>query len=125
MAKHHLFSIDNIIGILLAVLILFDLQIEKPIINMINTPIGLIFTFIFIIILFICLNPIIGILFLIYLFIMFKDIMNPTKSSILKQMNPPQIMQVEEEVILSNAPIKNQNKGNNVSFQPIVETLVV
>jgi hypothetical protein len=125
MAKYHLFSIDNIIGVLLAVLILFDLKIEKPIINMINTPIGMIFTFIFIIILFVCLNPIIGILFLIYLFIMFKDIMNPTKSSILNQMNPPQIMQVEEEVILSNAPIKNQNKGNNVSFQPIVESLVV
>lgn len=32
-------------------------------------------------------------------------------------------MQVEEEVILVNAPIKNQNKGNNVSFQPIVEKL--
>jgi predicted membrane protein len=125
MAKYHLFSIDNIIGVLLAVLILFDLKIEKPIINVINTPIGMIFTFIFIIILFVCLNPIIGILFLIYLFIMFKDIMNPTKNSILNQMNPPQIMQVEEEVILSNAPIKNQNKGNNVSFQPIVETLVV
>ena len=125
MAKYSLFSIDNIIGVLLAVLILFDLKIEKPIINVINTPIGMIFTFIFIIILFVCLNPIIGILFLIYLFIMFKDIMNPTKNSILNQMNPPQIMQVEEEVILSNAPIKNQNKGNNVSFQPIVETLVV
>ena len=51
--------------------------------------------------------------------------MNPTKTSILNQMNPPQTMQVEEEVILSNAPIKNQNKGNNVSFQPIVESLVV
>ena len=125
MAKYHLFSIDNIIGVLLAVLILFDLKIEKPIIDIINTPIGMIFTFIFIIIIFICLNPIIGILFLIYLFIMFKDIMNPTKTSILKQMNPPQPMQVEEEVILFNAPIKNQNKGNNVSFQPIVETLVV
>jgi predicted membrane protein len=125
MAKYHLFSIDNIIGVLLAVLIIFDLKIEKPIINIINTPIGMIFTFIFIIILFICLNPIIGILFLIYLFIMFKDIMNPTKTSILNQMNPPQTMQVEEEVILFNAPIKNQNKGNNVSFQPIVESLVV
>lgn len=125
MAKYHLFSIDNIIGVLLAVLILFELKIEKPIIDMINTPIGMIFTFIFIIILFICLNPIIGILFLIYLFIMFKDIMNPTKTSILNQMNPPQTMQVEEEVILFNAPIKNQNKGNNVSFQPIVESLVV
>lgn len=125
MAKYHLFSMDNIIGVLLAVLILFDLKIEKPIINMINTPIGMIFTFIFIIILFICLNPIIGILFLIYLYIMFKDILNPTKTSVLNQMNPPQPIQVEEEIIFMNAPIKNQNKGNNVSFKPIVETLAV
>jgi hypothetical protein len=32
-------------------------------------------------------------------------------------------MQVEEEVILLKAPIKNQNQGNNVSFKPIVESL--
>ena len=67
MAKYNLFSIDNIIGVLLAILIIFDLKIEKPIVNLINTPIGIIFSIIFIIIIFICLNPIIGILFLIYL----------------------------------------------------------
>jgi predicted membrane protein len=125
MAKYNLFSIDNIIGVLLAVLILFDLQIEKPIINTIKTPIGMIFTAIFGIILFVCLNPIIGILFLIYLFMNFKDSINPSKNNILAQLNPPKEVEVEEEVILMNAPIKNQNKGNNVSFQPIVETIVV
>ena len=122
MAKYHLFSIDNIIGVLLAVLILFDLQIEKPIINTIKTPIGMIFTVIFAIILFVCLNPIIGILFLIYLFMNFKDSINPTKNTILTQLNPPKEIEVEEEIIFMNAPIKNQNKGNNVSFQPIVDT---
>ena len=124
MAKYNLFSIDNIIGVLIAVLIIFDLQIEKPIINTIKTPIGMIFTFIFAIILFICLNPIIGILFLIYLFMNFKDSINPTKNTILTQLNPPKEVQVEEEIIFMNAPIKNQNKGNNVSFQPVVETFV-
>jgi predicted membrane protein len=125
MAKYNLFSIDNIIGVLLAVLILFDLQIEKPIINTIKTPVGMIFTAIFGIILFVCLNPIIGILFLIYLFMNFKDSINPSKNNILAQLNPPKEVEVEEEVILMNAPIKNQNRGNNVSFQPIVETIVV
>ena len=124
MAKYNLFSIDNIIGVLLAVLIIFDLQIEKPIITTIKTPIGMIFTFIFAIILFVCLNPIIGILFLIYLFMNFKDSINPSKNTILNQLNPPKEVEVEEEIIFMNAPIKNQNKGNSVSFQPIVDTFV-
>jgi predicted membrane protein len=121
--KSKLFSIDNIIGVLLAILIIFDLKIERPIINLINTPIGMIFSLIFVIILFIYLNPIIGILSLIYIFINIKEAKKTTKTNILQALNPPQEMQVEEEVILSNAPIKNQNKGNNVSFQPIVEKL--
>ena len=123
MAKYQLFSIDNIIGVLLAVLIIFDLKIEKPIINLMNTPIGIIFSVIFIIILFICLNPIIGILFLIYFFINIKDTKKTTRNNVLENLNPPQEMQVEEEIIFVKAPIKNQNKGNNVSFQPMIEIL--
>ena len=123
MAKYQLFSIDNIIGVLLAVLIIFDLKIEKPIINLMNTPIGIIFSVIFIIILFICLNPIIGILFLIYFFINIKDVRKTTRNNVLENLNPPQEMQVEEEIIFVKAPIKNQNKGNNVSFQPMIEIL--
>lgn len=125
MAKtnYKLFSIDNIVGVLLAILILFDLQIERPIINLMNTPVGLIFSLIFAIIIFICLNPIVGILFLIYLFMNIKEARKTTRANVLQDLNPPQQMQVEEEVILINAPIKNQNQGNNVSFQPIVEML--
>ena len=121
--KSKLFSIDNIIGVLLAVLIIFDLKIERPIINLINTPIGIIFSLIFVIILFIYLNPIIGILFLIYIFINIKETKKTCKTNILQKLNPPQEMQVEEEVILNNAPIKNQNKGNNVTFKPVIEKL--
>ena len=126
MAKNNykLFSIDNIVGVLLAILILFDLKIEKPIINLMNTPIGLIFSLIFAIILFICLNPIIGILFLIYLFMNIQEARKTTRANVLQDLNPPQQMQVEEEVILLKAPIKNQNQGNNVAFKPVVETLV-
>jgi predicted membrane protein len=122
-SKYQLFSIDNIIGVLLAVLIIFDLKIERPIINLMNTPIGIIFSVIFIIILFISLNPIIGLLFLIYFFINIKEARQISKKNILQDLNPPLEMQVEEEVILLNAPIKNQNKGNIVSFQPVIELL--
>ena len=123
-----LFSIENLIGLLLAILILFDLKIEKPIANVINTPIGIIFSLVCVVILFICMNPIIGILSLIYLFINIKHSDNYSysynKNRILKKLNPPQNTQVEEEVILMKAPIKNQNQGSNVSFKPLMEMLV-
>ncbi len=121
----NLFSIENIIGILLAVLIVFNLKIEKPIVNIINTPIGIIFSLIFVVILFICLNPLIGILFLIYLFITIRQTDNyvTNKTNILQGLNPPRETQVEEEVISMKAPIKNQNQGLNVSFKPVVETI--
>jgi len=121
--KYQLFSMDNIIGLLIAILIIFDLKIEKPIIELIGTPIGIICSLVFIIILFICLNPIIGILFLIYLFINIKEIKKISKKNVLENLNPPQQLQVEEEIILTKAPIKNQNQGNNVSFFPIIEVL--
>ena len=54
----------------------------------------------------------------------FKDSINPSKNTILNQLNPPKEVEVEEEIIFMNAPIKNQNKGNSVSFQPIVDTFV-
>lgn len=123
-SRYQLFSIDNIVGVLLAILILFDLKIERPIINLINSPIGIIFSLIFAIILFICLNPIIGILFLIYFFMNIQDARKTIRTNVLQDLNPPKQMQVEEEVILVKAPIKNQNQGNNVSFQPVIETIV-
>lgn len=120
-----LFSIENLVGILLAILIIFDLKIEKPIANIINTPIGIIFSLVFVIILFICMNPIIGILFLIYLFLNIKhsDNYNYNKNQIMKQLNPQQNIEVEQEVIRMKGPIKNQNQGQNVSFKPIIEGL--
>ena len=78
---------------------------------------------IFIIILFICFNPIIGILFLIYLFINIKNSKQIIKNNVLRDLNPPQNLEVEEEIILTKAPIKNQNMGNNVSFQPILDVV--
>jgi len=125
MEKYQLFSIDNVIGVLLLILILFDLKIERPIINLLNTPIGIIFSLIFIIILFISLNPIIGILFLIYFFMNIKEAQTPNRNNNLQNLNPSKDMQVEEEIILINAPIKNQNMGRNVSFEPVVEILEV
>jgi len=113
-------SFENIVGVLLAILIIFDLKLEEPICNLINTNAGKIVSFIIVILLFLYIHPIIGILFLIYLY----QCINTTnytyseqnKYQVLQQLNPPKTFNVEEEVILNVAPIKNQNQNSNVNF---------
>ena len=109
--KPKLVNLENVVGVLLAILIIFDLSLEAPLINALNTKIGMIFSFIIVIILFCKLNPIIGILFIIYLFQNYKSettVHEKRKEDILKQMNPPKEMQVEEIIIMEKAPIVNQ-----------------
>ena len=103
------FSIENLIGILLALLIIFDLKIEQPITELLNTPIGIIFSIMFVIILFICMNPVIGILFLIYLFLNIRQSTNHNynKTKIMEKMNVPLNTQLEEDIIALRAPIKS------------------
>ena len=115
-------TLENIIGVSLAVLIIFDLKIERAICQLLNTPTGIISSVIIVIILFTMLHPVIGILFLIYIYqcmqqypLMHGEV---TKSKILQKLNPEYEQQVEEKVILERAPIKNQNKHNNVEFSP-------
>jgi uncharacterized BrkB/YihY/UPF0761 family membrane protein len=59
-----IWTLETLIALLLAVLILFDIKIEKPIRDLINTPIGIISSLLFTIILFIFLHPVIGLLFM-------------------------------------------------------------
>lgn len=116
-------TLENVIGLLLAILILFDLKIEQPISKLLNTPIGITMSLLIVIIMFYMMNPVVGILFLIYLYKSIKyDTVYSTvnKDKILKKMNPPPTFEVEEQIILERAPIKNQNKNNNVSFKPTI-----
>jgi hypothetical protein len=52
-----------------------------------------------------------------------KEAQTPNRNNNLQNLNPPNDLEVEEEIILINAPIKNQNMGRNVSFEPVVEIL--
>jgi hypothetical protein len=64
-------------------------------------------------------HPIVGILFVIYLYQCFASVISHNevnKASMLEKLNPPIVRQVEEEVILNKAPIKNQNLNGNVEF---------
>lgn len=119
----NLFTLENVVGILLAVLIIFDLKIEQPICKLITTPVGIISSIIIAVLLFGIMHPVIGILFLIYLYQCVKK--NSThgeskKQNVLQQLNEPSNTQVEENIILERAPIKNQNQNNIVTFTPNV-----
>ena len=118
--KNNFVNLENVIGLLLAVLIIFDLKLEEPLHRALNTTWGIIFSLIIVLILFGTVNPIIGILFVIYLYQNYSTNKHheKKKDDILKKLNPPQVMQVEEEIILQRAPIVNQNQNKNVSFIP-------
>jgi hypothetical protein len=117
----NLFSFENIIGLLLAILIIFDLKVEEPICRLINTNMGLVSSIVVVLLLAVFVHPIVAILFVIYLY----QCSNKTGSysqestnNTLQQLNPPNTLQVEEEVIYNVAPIKNQNKDSNLAVTP-------
>ena len=119
-----LLTLENVIGLLLAILIIFDLKVESSICRLINTNVGKIFSLVIIVLLFIFVHPIVAILFLIYLYQCLNVNHNEnTKLDILQKLNPPKTFQVEEEVILMKAPIKNQNQNNNVEFNDYLKNV--
>jgi len=116
--KNNLVNLENVIGLLLALLIVFDLKLELPLSRALNTTTGMVFSVIIALILFGTLNPIIGILFVIYLYQNYssQNHHEKKKDDILRKLNPPNEMQVEEIIILERAPIVKQNQNNTVSF---------
>ena len=68
MKKSKLLNLENMLGLLLAVLIVFDLKLERNIANVINSPVGIVLSLVLVVVLFIFMNPIIGLLFLIYVY---------------------------------------------------------
>lgn len=113
-----IFTLENAIGLILAILIIFDLKVEHNISNILNTPLGIIFSLLIVILLFIFMNPIVGILFLIYLYDTIRDIPTILKDTKMKAMNPIPKSQLEENIIRDKNPIINSGKHNNVTFQP-------
>ena len=115
-------TLENVVGVLLAILIIFNLKLDAPLSKALNNIYGWTFSAVIVVILFVTMHPVIAILFAIYLY---QNIKNPhtyhekKKDNVLQQMNPPQQIQVEEIIIAERAPIKNQNQNNNVSFNPI------
>ena len=65
--KNNVLNLENVIGLLLAILIIFDLKLEVPLSNALNTTWGIVCSVLIVFILFGTLNPIIGILFILSL----------------------------------------------------------
>jgi predicted membrane protein len=116
--KEPIFTIENAIGLLLAILIIFDLKVEENISKILNTPLGIIFSLLVVILLFIFMNPIVGILFLIYLYDTIKDVPTLIKDTKMKAMNPIPQTQLEEGIIRDKGPIVHSGQHNQVTFQP-------
>ena len=115
-----LFTFENGIGLLLAILIIFDLKVERNISTLLNSPLGIISSLLIVILLFIFMNPIVGLLFLIYLYdtIQTTNLSSILKDTKLKSLNPIPQTQLEETIIQEKRPIIHSGENNNVSFQP-------
>ncbi len=130
-ALNNLLSMENIVGLVLAILIVFDLKVERNIANLINSPVGIVLSLVTLVVLFVFLNPIVGLLFLIYVYETVKY-----SSSFLTQYTQPvenvrkNIMNrlnlaneaskdnVEIKVIQKMAPIVKKSEKYGVNFVP-------
>ena len=129
--KNNLMSLENILGLVLAILIVFDLKVERNIANVINSPVGIVLSLILVIILFILMNPIVGLLFLIYIYETVKysssflhDYIQPVekvRTNVMNKLNLANEVdkdEVEVKVIDKMAPIVNKGQHNNLEFVP-------
>jgi hypothetical protein len=123
---------ENALGLILALLIVFQMLPSVSFSNMINNPFGIVISLILVVLLFVLMNPIVGFLFLIYLYEIIqrsnnfnKQIYPVSRNKELINMNSSQTTQLEENVIRSMAPIKNEFQGNNVSYTPVLEKIKV
>ena len=123
---------ENIIGVIFALLIICEFNFEDDIKVFINTPIGTIIMFILGIFLFMYYNPIISILFFIFIYDNIKDNYNykldlsvpslendfiSNKMDIINNKNK-QIKDVEIDTIRDMSPIVKKNENVNSNFNP-------
>ena len=123
-----LLNLDNAVGFILACLIL--LQVEPPLwwINQLNQPLSIIVLLGITLFLFITMNPVVGLLFMIYIYELLRQTMSvdQVRNSELARMNAPTPMSVEEYVIEKSdySRIKNQNENKDSDVEPILEKLL-
>jgi predicted membrane protein len=123
--KSSLVTIDNLLGLILAILIIFQIRPKPEDSNLLNSPVGIIISLVLVVILFITLNPVVGLLALIYLYEIIRHSPNyvkNTKDENIQKMNSPKEVQLEELLIRDSeyTRIKNQNMDRDTEVKPVV-----
>lgn len=130
-------TLDNVIGLILAVLIIGEFKVEKDIREILQTPPGMMISLVLLIVIFIFMNPIVGLLFLVYLYESVKNpVLNPisynnssmAKNNILRSLNnsirPSKEDQVDIDIINKMAPITKKTENPNMIFAPSLDTSI-
>jgi hypothetical protein len=120
---NNILTIENIFGVILAICILFQITPDREFANKLNTSVGIITSLILAVILFTTMNPIVGFLFLIFVYQILQKASNTVmnkQTELMKRMNQPLDTELEESVIDKMAPIKNKYRDSVVSFEPVL-----
>ncbi len=120
---------ENIIGILVALMIIFQILPSRQTSRELNNPAYIIAFLIFLVAVFSVLNPAIGLLLLIYgyqILVQGKK-HDDDRNKQLAELNPEREVELEERVIQNTdfTRIKNQYQDQATRVTPIVEKLVV
>ena len=123
--KSSLVTIDNLLGLILAILIIFQIRPNPQDSNLLNSPAGIVISLVLVVILFFTLHPIVGLLALIYLYEIIRhspSYVKPTKQQTIEKMNSPKEVQLEEVLIRESdySRIKNQNMDRDTDVKPVL-----
>lgn len=130
-------TLDNVIGLLLSILILGEFKVEQDIREILQSPPGMMIALALLVIIFIFMNPIVGLLFLVYVY---ESVKNPqlepvsynnssfSKNNILKSLNNAQKSskadQVDLEIVNKMAPLTKKIENPNMIFAPSLDTSI-
>jgi len=120
--------LENTMGLILAIFILFNLLPNTNVCRQMNQPVYIILYLIFTVILFVTLNPIVGFLFLVYGYLLIsKGTRESKRNETLKKMNPEKETGLEEMVIQNSdfARIKHQDEDQSTRVKPILEKITI
>ena len=120
--------LENTMGLILAIFIVFQLLPNIEVCRKMNQPVYILLYLVFTVILFVTLNPIVGFLFLVYGYqLISKGKQESKRNETLKKMNPEKDADLEEIVIQNSdfARIKNQDEDQVTRVKPVLEKIVI
>jgi hypothetical protein len=118
-------TVDNLVGLVLAILIVFQIRPKPEDTNLLNTPVAIVISLVLVAILFVTLHPIVGLLALIYLYEILRHSPSYVKSTNyenMEKLNTPKEIQLEEVLIRESdySRIKNQNMDRDTDVKPLL-----